>query len=315
MNLGFKFYQKFHVFGKANIYMLSNKITACIFAWNEENRILRCIDNFKDTFEILVVDNYSSDRTVEISRAAGYRCITVKNPGFIETPEVMDQVMSECMTDYILVASVSEFVPLCLQKFYAQVAEKGDHDVVQAFRVSITAGKEIHISGTPNRKSSGEIRFFRKGAVSFEENMVHGRGFIKSAKRTLNVVGDARMRFFQFRDYDCSRTEIALCRYDDVLAKQRFEKGERFSWSRAIVFSLKSFASSYLRNGSYRFGMLGFLHCYYRAHMEFTVQLRLWELQHGFDLASVTERNDAKRRSMEEAFLGGIREIGGQRSA
>jgi hypothetical protein len=283
--------------------MLSNNVTACIFAWNEEARILRCIDNFKHTFAILVIDNCSTDRTAEVVRAAGHRCVQIGNPGFIETPSVMDPLAAACETDYLLVASVSEFVPLALQRLYAKVADTGSHDVVRAFRESITAGEPIPISGVARAGAEGSLRFFRKGGIDFRDNQLHGHGRIAvAAERVLNVVTDPALHFYQFRDYDCSKTEQVMCRYDDVLARQRFDAGARFSWPRALFHTFKSFVSSYLRCGSMRFGMIGFLHCYYRAHMEFTVWLRVWEWQHDHDLAGVKLRNDDVRRRMEAEF-------------
>lgn len=283
--------------------MLSRNVTVCIFAWNEEKRILRCIDNFKQTFDVLVVDNHSTDRTVEVVRNAGYRCVQIRNPGFIETPEVMTPLAALCSTPYLLVASVSEFVPLALQRLYATVADSGSHDVVRAFRESITAGEAIPISGLARPGTEGELRFFRKGSVDFDGNRVHGRGTVVSpADRVLNVVTDASLHFYQFRDYDCSKTEVVLCRYDDLLARQRYDAGARFRWPSALYHTARTFFSSYVRCGSMRFGMLGFLHCYYRAHMEFTVWLRLWEWQHGFDMTGVKQRNDASRQRMEAQF-------------
>jgi glycosyltransferase involved in cell wall biosynthesis len=283
--------------------MLSPDVTVCIFAWNEEKRILRCAENFRDTFKVLVVDNCSSDNTVAVAEAAGLPCVQIKNPGYIETPEVMGPLMEVCPTEYLLVASCSEFVPLALQARYASVANTRSHDIVRAYRVSLTAGEAIPISGAANDRAAGELRFFRKGSVDYHLNHVHGRGLpVCAPDRVLRVVEDPTLHFFQFRDYDCSRTETVLCRYDDVLAKQRFDAGQRFSWTRALLASARSFAASYFWHGSWRFGMLGFLHCYYRWQMEFTIWLRIWEWQHGYSRANVIERNIAMRAAMEEQF-------------
>ena len=283
--------------------MISHNVTVCIFTWNEEKRILRCAENFKDTFKILVVDNCSSDATVAVAEAAGYDCVRIKNPGYIETPEVMEPLMTACSTDFILVASCSEFVPLALQARYADVANTRSHDIVRAYRVSLTAGEPVPISGTANRRALGELRFFRKGSVDYCQNHVHGRGLpVCPPDRVLRVVENPTLHFFQLRDYDCSQTETVLCRYDDLLAKQRFDAGQRFSWTGALLGSARSFVASYFWHGSWRFGMLGFLHCYYRWQMEFTIWLRIWEWQHGYYRARVIERNTALRSVMEKQF-------------
>ncbi len=287
--------------------MLSDKITVCIFAFNEEKRILRCIRNFKDYIKIVVIDNYSTDATKEIVQAAGIRCVSIKNPNFIETPEVMIPVHDVVDTDYILIASVSEYVPLALLKKYAEVANAGNYDVVRAYRASITAGQRVPINGPARKKFDGELRFFCKGTVSYIGNQVHGRGTILSPEdRILNVVTDHNLHFYQFRDYDCSHTESTLCRYDDILAKQRYDAGQRFSWSQALYYSFKAFLTTYVRFGSLQYGVLGFIHSYYRWQMEFTVWLRIWEWENGYTRTDVIRRNDSVRQQME-AELGTIR--------
>jgi hypothetical protein len=280
--------------------MLSNNITVCIFAWNEEKRLLRCIDNFKGLFPIVVVDNCSTDQTVKTATDAGYKAITVKNPGYIETTEVMDPVMAACATDYILVSSVSEFIPLALLLKYAEVANTRSHDVVRAFRESITAGQPIPISGRPRPGFPGELRFFRKGSVDFSGNKVHDRGTITvPSDRILSLVTEPDYHFYQFRDYDCSHTEHKHRAYNDVLAKQRYDAGARFSWTRLVLHSTKQFLDAYLRFGSWRFGMLGFIHSFYRWHMEVGIWLRIWEWQHDLSRSGVLDANNAVRERLE----------------
>ena len=282
--------------------MLSTNITVCIFAWNEEQRLRRCIDNFRGRLPMMVVDNQSTDRTCAVATEEGVRAIVVKNPGFIETPEVMNVVLAECTTDYVLIASVSEYVPLALLSVYADIANRARYDVVRAYRASITAGHAIAISGRPSAGDPGQLRFFRKGSISYEDNHVHGLGKPSVAPdRVLSVVTQQQHHFYQFRDYDCARTEQVLCRYDDVLAEQRHAAGQRFRMRRAIWRSCAAFCNCYFRFGAFRFGMLGFLHSYYRFHMEFSTWLRVWERENNLTLTDVKRHNEAVRAGMETA--------------
>lgn len=258
--------------------MLSEKITICVFSWNEAARIEGFLKKIQGIFPILVIDNCSTDGTADIVASMGLDVISVKNPGFIETKEVMDAVQEKCATEYMLIASVSEYIPLALLKFYAKVANEKTYDVVRAFRVSITAGQPIPISGTPRRDAHTELRFFRKGAIDFSSNMVHGRGRIAvNPERVISVAKNGNLHFYQFRDYDCSRTEEKHRAYNDVLAKQKFIAGVRFSWKKAFIFSTKEFFNSYIRFGSWRFGSLGFIHSFYRFQMELNIWFRIWE--------------------------------------
>lgn len=56
--------------------MKNNSITAIILTKNEEKHISRCISSLKDVCEeVLVVDCYSTDRTVELAKELGARVI------------------------------------------------------------------------------------------------------------------------------------------------------------------------------------------------------------------------------------------------
>lgn len=281
--------------------MLSKKITICVFCWNEAARIESFLSKIQGIFQILVVDNCSTDETADRAASMGIDVISVKNPGFIETQEVMGPVQEKCTTEYILIASVSEYIPLALLKFYAKVAHEGKYDVVRAFRVSVTAGQPIPISGTPKRDAHTELRFFRKGAIDFSKNMVHGRGRITvEPERIVSVARNEDLHFYQFRDYDCSRTEEKHRAYNDVLAKQRFAAGVKFHWTKAFVFSAKEFLNSYIRFGSWRFGSLGFIHSFYRFQMELNIWFRLWEWENQISGPDVRMANKKFRERMED---------------
>jgi hypothetical protein len=237
-----------------------------------------------------------------LAQDAGCRTITVQNPGFVETPEVMSKVIAACHTDYVLMAFVGEYVPKNLLQLYADVANEERYEIVRTHRVSITAGHAISISGRPRIGDPGQLRFFRKGSISYDGNRIHGIGIPKVAPdRILSIVPQEKYHFFQFRDYDCAQTEKVMCRYDDVLAEQRFIAGARFKLTFAIWRSCLAFINCYFRFGAYKFGVLGLLHSYYRFHMEFSVWLRVWERENGFTLSDVRKLNEAVRKKMETA--------------
>ena len=282
--------------------MLSSNVTVCIFAYNEERRLVRCIDNFRGLFPILVVDNCSTDATRAVAEREGCAVVSVKNPGYIETDVVMDPVFAACSTDYILIASVSEFVPRVLLERYAAVANGRTHAIVKAFRESITAGLAIPISGSP-RTHPGELRFLRRGSVDFSGTQVHETGrMLVGADEILNLVQSPTLWFYQFRDYDSSHTERKHGGYNDVLAKQRFDRGEKFGWLRFVLLPLKQFLNCYFRFGAWRFGMPGFIQSYFRWQMEVGILLRIWEWQNDFDGKAVIERNNVVRRRLEAEF-------------
>ena len=48
-------------------------VSAAVLTYNEERNIVACLDSLSWADELLVVDSFSSDRTVELARARGAR--------------------------------------------------------------------------------------------------------------------------------------------------------------------------------------------------------------------------------------------------
>jgi hypothetical protein len=285
--------------------MLSSNLTVMLFVRNEEHRLAETYENFRGLLPVLVVDNESTDRTAALAVGLGLTVVRIPNPGHIEDPDVMRQVQEACPTDYLIVASCAEIIPLALLELYARVASAGSHDVVRAPRISVTAGREIPISSSLARRHPGELRMFRKGAVDFHGTQVHGMGLPTVAEgRILRLSQTREHAFFQFRDYDCSVTERNHGRYDDLWARQRFAAGERFSLPRAMFMVAGRFLRPYFYLGCWRFGMLGLIHCAYRGIMELTVQFRIWEHQSGYTLERVRSENLRIKKSL----LDGVRQ-------
>lgn len=286
---------------------MHNNLTVCLFCWNEAARIVRAISCLRVSHsEILVVDNFSTDQTSVIAASNGCKVIKIKNPGFIETPSVMDVVFAAVKTEYVLIAFAGEYIPPKLLMRYEEIARNDSYDVAYAFRVPVTAGHVMYLAGLPTTKMSGELRFFKKGQVSFEGNQVHGRGKpVCSPDRIAYLMNDSDSHFYMFRDYDWNQTEDAHLRYSSVLAKQKFEAGERFTFFKMTKISLKAFLNTYIRFGAWKHGGLGLIHSYAKLQMEIGIWIRIWELENKFTREDVIKRNAEFRDRIESLHSGG----------
>jgi glycosyltransferase involved in cell wall biosynthesis len=262
---------------------IGSSFTAVVVARNEHNRLPLVLKNFASLENVLVVDNFSTDDTREIAEKFGRPWIQVANVGgFCETDDWMQPVWAHIKTPYFLLAACAESLPIALLNKYSEIAASGSHEVVLTQRVSITAGLPIPIDLPPRWLGwhyLGEIRFFKLGAVSYTGNQVHDRGrVLVPENRVLRLGRDPELCFYQYRDYDASETEEKHRIYNDVLAAQRFAAGIKPSFFLGCVKALKRFILCYIIYGGFRFGVLGFMHCYYRFHMELGLAFRAYEL-------------------------------------
>ena len=81
--------------------MFSHKITFVLFMFNEEARIERAVRNFLRYGRVLVVDNYSTDRTVEIAKSLGADVLLHKNQGWVEDEHTTSVVKAAVQTPWL----------------------------------------------------------------------------------------------------------------------------------------------------------------------------------------------------------------------
>jgi hypothetical protein len=278
--------------------MFSGRVTVVIATRNEANRLPMALANFADRFPILVSDNHSTDDTLRIAAAAGVPAITIEHPGYYENDPVMALLWSTVSTDYLMVVGCAEFYPLQLLKRLAEIANTDSHDVVFIKRYSVTYGMAIPLATSPERRNRGELRMHRRGCVSFVGTVIHGVGgaALVPKERQCELGQECETAIIQFRDYDSAHNETQNTRYNNIWAQQRYEHGERFEWMRATLMSLRKFTATYAIHGAWRYGLPGFILAMQRFIMEFQVQCRLWEIEHGL-LKSSLERKHAELRT------------------
>ena len=83
-------------------------ITFVVFTFNEALRLPGVIKNFRKYGRILVVDNFSTDETVAIARAAGCEVLMNKNAGWVEDFETTEKVKAAVQTPWIYWAFADE---------------------------------------------------------------------------------------------------------------------------------------------------------------------------------------------------------------
>jgi len=90
---------------------------------------------------ITIVDNYSTDSTVQLARSVSSTLdiVQISNSGTIETPEWWRSIEPYLKTDYILLGSCSEFIPEKLLDICSRFSLSSIADILFVPRTSITA--------------------------------------------------------------------------------------------------------------------------------------------------------------------------------
>lgn len=263
------------------------EITFLVFTFNEARRldyILRCIQPYGD---IVVIDNFSADKTVEIARRYTGKVYQFKNPGYVENEETMSFALSKANTKWVYLTYVDELLPKPLLEELVRISKQDRYDIVEIYRKNYMYGQEVYNYGKHH------LRMFLPNSVDFKGNIVHKLGhYLVSKDRVQKISATDNMSIWHFSSYNSNKLESAHNRYANLEASQLHAAGKRFSGLRAIFKFIFYFWGTYVGLGGIRGGWPGLFISVQIAYFKFSIEARLWEFENNVTLESIEETYD-----------------------
>lgn len=155
-------------------------ISVCIITYNEEWIIGKTIAAIKDIAdEIIVVDSYSTDRTVEIAKSFGAKVYQEEFKG--DGPQ-KNSAITKCTGRWILYLDADEVVSPSLKREIKKIADPQNKNASDIYFVRFQTycfGKHVKYGSC---KSFYRVRFFKNSAGLFSNKQVHGEFQIDKEK-------------------------------------------------------------------------------------------------------------------------------------
>jgi len=270
------------------------KISVLINTLNEEKNLpyaLRSVVPWAD--EIVVVDMYSEDRTVEIARSYGAKVFFYNRVDFVEPARAY--AVEQSTGDWMLILDADELVPLPLARRLKNIALEDKADVVIIPWLNYLIGAPLMASGWgPNQDK--HARFFKRGMLE-TSSTIHSPFTPKPQARVLELAYSPAEAVVHFNYVDIKQFIDKLNRYTSIEAKQALERSETVSPVRAILEVMLEFINRYLRRGGYKDGWRGFYLAGLMAMYRWAVFAKLTELRVVGDRSKVENlyRSEAER--------------------
>lgn len=241
-------------------------LSVIITTFNEEVNIADCIESVRWADEILVVDSFSRDRTVEI--AQGYPVQVLQREYFGSAAQknwALDRVSHE----WVLIVDADERVPPALQDEIGRVlSDPARADGYWIARANHFLGRPVRSAGWQRDKV---LRLFDRTKGSYEPLHVHAEVRIQGR------VGRLRERLVHHTYRDLDQYFVKFARYTRWSADDLKARGIRASASRLLLRPWLRFARMYLLEGGFREGRRGIVLCMLAAFSVFTKYARRWE--------------------------------------
>lgn len=244
------------------------KISACVTAGNEEDKIAACLASLAWCDEVVVVDSFSQDKTYEISKQ--YTQLVFQHPwgGYIAQK---NYIRSLARYPWILFVDADEVVSDELRAEIEGEFDRGPGEVVgyRFPRMVHYLGKWIrHGEWYPDIK----LRLFRKDCGHSAGHEPHDRVVVDGPVQTL------QSPLYHFT-YDNLADHIhTLNRFSSISASEKFSRGEKFRWSDLIFRPPWRFFKSYIVKHGLLDGRQGFIIALMSAFGVFVKYAKLMEL-------------------------------------
>lgn len=215
--------------------MLIGCVTACVIARNEEKTIERALKSLTWADEIVVIDAYSTDRTVEIAKKYTKNVFQNEWKGFTNQRNF---ALEHCNADWVFFLDSDEEASIDLGKKLLAIAQddpKRHPNCYSIKRIEFFLGKELHFGpGNP----SHQWRFFKKNAVRFE-------GEVHEFPKFEGGVGKIESPIYHNPDLGIDRFLSKLNHYTTLEALDRFGQGQRTS----LMHAFGTFFTTFFKNG------------------------------------------------------------------
>lgn len=243
------------------------KITAIIPTLNEEIHIAEAIESVSFADEIIVIDSFSTDKTLEI--AATYNVKIIKRV-FDDFSSQKNYAISQASNSWIYLLDADERVTPKLKKEILKAVKK-PKDCVGFYikRIFYFCGKRVNYSGFQRDKV---MRLFLKEHCKYE-GLVHEKIF------TDGKIGFFKHKIdhFSYRNYDHYISKMN--HYAAIRAQELFEKGKSVNLYHFLIKPPARFCIHFFIRLGFLDGFTGFILAKIHAYVVFTRYIKLWMLK------------------------------------
>ncbi len=247
---------------------MREKITVLIPCGNEEENIAECLESVLWADEILLVDSYSTDKTLEIARQYPVRIIQRE---YNNSASQKNWAIPQAQHEWVLIVDADERVTKPLQEEIRSILEKGtDFYGFRIFRLNHFLGKPIYHCGWDR---DDVLRFFRRDHGKYEERHVHADMII-----TGGPVGvlKGKLLHYTFRSFDQYMRKFD--RYAAWAARDRDRVTKKVAWYHLTLRPMFRFIRQYIFKHGFLDGRHGLVICILASFSVFMKYARLWEI-------------------------------------
>jgi glycosyltransferase involved in cell wall biosynthesis len=244
-----------------------NPLSVFILTYNEENNIRACLESVTWADEVIVVDSFSSDRTVEICLEYTDKIFQHEFKGFGKQRKI---ALDHTTYDWVLSVDADERVTEELRNELLEILKNiPEADGFFIPRISHFLGKEIkHCGLYPDYR---QLQFFNKNKMKYSDHLVH-EGFVFSGQTSYLKEHILHYSFQTVEEY-LRKMDM----YSSLAAEDMIRAGKRGKFHQLFTHPASTFFSFYLIKRGFLDGKMGFILSSLYSYYTFIKYLKFWK--------------------------------------
>ncbi|MDA0738241.1 MAG: glycosyltransferase family 2 protein [Nitrospirae bacterium] len=248
--------------------MARQTVSCAIVVFNEEQNIQECLDTAKWMDEIVVVDAFSTDRTMEICQQFTHKIFQRPWKGFGEQKNFS---IHQATSDWVFILDADERITPELRQEMEAILRSPNPEGPVAYSVprrNYYYGKWIKHAGCyPDR----QLRLFKNGVGQLDDEEPHNK-FIFEGPR-----GDLAEPLEHFTERTINDHFRKFRNFTTLAAQERSRSKRRVYWTDLIVRPLFTFYKYFVARKGFCDGMHGFVVSGFASMYTFVKYVKLYE--------------------------------------
>ncbi len=246
------------------------KLSVVVITFNEERNIERCLRSVQWADEIIVVDAFSTDRTVELCRHLNARVIQRSWEGYALQKQF---ALSMALHAWVLLVDADEEVPPDLHReIESTISAQQDYNGYEIARKSFFLGQWMRHGGW---YPGYQLRLFLKAKASIPQRPVH------EGVEVQGTVGKLQSPLNHYTYYSLSQYLSKLNDYTslDVMNRLSDKRHRTVRWYNFILNPISVFVRMFFVLAGFKDGFRGLLLAVYSSFYKLLLFAKMWEYE------------------------------------
>ncbi len=247
--------------------VIENMLSAIVIIKNEEQRLMKCLQQLEWADEIIVVDNESTDSSVNIARQFGATVVSIPDKDFSKLRMAGAQ---KATNDWILYIDIDEVITDQLKTEIEKITSHSNPQQTQAYVLKRTN----YYLGVKWPTQDGMIRLIYKPSLIRWYGQLHETAEIKGD------VGELQNRLEHYTHQSLEHMVNKTNEWSTIEAQLRYDANhpQIVQW-RILRVMISGFWNSYINEGGWRLKTAGLIESIYQGFSMFITYSKLWEMQ------------------------------------